>query len=304
MQAYKKETGITLYICKLSWVQLMRPMTWSGTISPIMAGALMAAKGGEFRWEVLVILLAAALLVQSGANMFNDYFDFKRGQDKERWGVWQKSIPRKHLFHHEIPYMAAGLMASAAFLGVWLAVIAGWWVIVVGLIGICTGIGYSAGRRSLASLGLGEVTAGLFLGFVTTMLSYGVQTQMISIASVFVGLVFSMLISSMVLTNNIRDIKKDTGFRKTLAMRIGRRNAIRLLAVLLIGAYLVVMALRIFSIVGSGVLLVSIAFPLVIRILRSFRMSGREEQLAMKRAAIHHWVFGMLFVLGLLMDLM
>ncbi|MFG6115627.1 prenyltransferase [Halobacillus sp. MO56] len=276
-------------------------MTWSGTISPVLAGSLLAAKEEVFRYELMVLLLIAALFVQSGVNMFNDYFDFQNGQDKERWCKAQTASLSNYPFHHHVPYVATGLIATAALLGLWLAVLVGWWVAFVGLFGITAGIAYSAGRHSLASHGLGEATAALFLGIATTLLGYSVQTQRINLPVIFVGLIFALLISSMVLTNNIRDIEKDVGFRRTLAMRLGRRNAIWLLKLLLGGAYVGAIILAGTAVVPMEVLVVLAALPIAIRIPRSFHGKRQEEQLVMKQAAWHHWAFGLLFGMGVFM---
>ncbi|WP_051353054.1 prenyltransferase [Thalassobacillus devorans] len=302
MRAYKTAPQLEKdipYTCKLSWLQLMRPLTWSGTISPILAGSLLAGSENALHYEKTGLLVIAALLIQSGANLFNDYFDFRHGQDNERWHKVQGSSTNRYPCHHQVPAAGAILMAAAVLLGGRLAFLTGWWVAVVGILGILAGISYSAGRRSLASRGLGEWTAGLFLGMVTTLLGYSVQTGTITVEAVLTGIVFALLISSMVLTNNIRDIKKDEGFRRTIAMKLGHRNAIRLLKGLLFSAYLLVIILVTFSFVPVGVLVVLLAFPLAIRIPRSFGAQQEEAQLAMKRAALHHWAFGMLFILGM-----
>ncbi|GFZ89954.1 hypothetical protein GCM10010978_31370 [Compostibacillus humi] len=56
------------FVSKLSWLQIVRPLTFSGTISPILAGTGLASLHGEVRLDLLIVLIAAALCVQISAN--------------------------------------------------------------------------------------------------------------------------------------------------------------------------------------------------------------------------------------------
>src|SRR5699024_12731952 len=74
---------------------------------------------------------------------------------------------------------------------------------------------------------LGEIIAAIFLGAVVTTLAYLVQTQTIDSTVIIVSSLFSMLIASMMLTRNIRDVKKDIEFRVTLGYRSGCNTAVQ-----------------------------------------------------------------------------
>src|SRR5699024_12453242 len=90
-----------------SWFQLVRPMTWTGTLSPIIAGSLYAGQLHHFDLTGFILVMLAALFIQSSANMLNDYFDFRNGQDKERW-TYIPDVKRRlrHVFQF-ILYVAA-----------------------------------------------------------------------------------------------------------------------------------------------------------------------------------------------------
>ncbi|MBP1969917.1 1,4-dihydroxy-2-naphthoate octaprenyltransferase [Virgibacillus natechei] len=189
----------------------------------------------------------------------------------------------------------------AVLLGTWISIQTTWWIAFIGTIGILVGFAYSAGQHSLASLGLGEIVAAVFLGFVTTGLGYSVQGHAINGLVLIIAFLFALLIATMILTINIRDFKKDQGYRNTLAMRIGRQSAIRLLTGLLITIYLCVMMLIFFQIVSWTAMITFLALPLAYRLRWSFRNTAtRENEMrAMKWAGWHHWAFGLLFVLEL-----
>src|SRR5699024_2702632 len=137
--------------------------------------------------------------------------------------------------------------------------------------GIIVAFLYSAGTKSLASLGLGELTGAIFLGFVPFLLGYAVQNSILSMQLFLPAMPFALLIASMILTNNIRDIFKDEGFRKTLAMRIGRGIAVSLLYTLIAGSYMMIIIMLGLNIVYWPVIFVVFALPMAVKLLRSVR---------------------------------
>ena len=288
------------YYYRNSWLQLIRPMTLTGTISPILVGTGLAFLNGHFQMNLLFALFISALLIQSATNVLNDYYDFKYGQDKEKWTKQDDAISHGPA-HETLPYIASGMLIVATLFGLYLAYSSTMWVIIVGILGILAGFRYSAGKSSFSSIGMGEFVAAIFLGPVVTMLAYLVQAQTINSTVIMVSLLFSMLIASMILTNNIRDLKKDIGFRKTLAYRLGRKKAVRLLMTILVLPYLSIIALVAFQLLHLPSLMSLLALPFAIRLIWSFRKSAsRQEEIGgMKWAARHHWAFGMLFAISL-----
>lgn len=287
-----------VYYYRASWLQLFRPMTLTGTITPILVGTGIAAIQGGFRVDVFAAMLMAALLIQSATNLFNDYYDFQHGQDQDKWtaNVSEARGPA----HRTVPYLAFMMISAAVIIGFWLAVQSTLWIIPAGVAGIIFGYLYSAGPRPLCSIGLGETVAFTFLGPVVTILSYIVQGYTLDLTIAAVSLPFAFVIASMILTNNIRDIEKDHTFRNTLATLLGRKHAVRLLITLLTLPYLSVVALILAGVVPSSSVIVLLALPAAVRLRWSFREdAARADELSgMKWAAWHHWAFGLLFALG------
>lgn len=293
------------YYYRYSWIHLTRPMTFTGTISPILAGTAFAAHHGQIRLDIFMAMITAALFIQAATNMFNDFFDFSHGQDEEKWILADYQDYHHRPAHHLIPYVAGSMLIVAAIIGAWLAYHSNLWIILIGTFGILAGYAYSAGSRSLSAVGLGETAAAIFLGIVPALLAYSVQGNLIDGEILLVALPFALLISTMILTNNLRDFEKDQDFRRTIVIRLGKMKATRLLNLLLILVYLLVIGLVLFQIVGATIGLVLFAFPAAIKLHWSFRYgaSRSEEIAAMKLAAQHHWLFSLLFILGMLISL-
>lgn len=289
------------FVSKLSWLQIVRPLTFSGTISPILAGTGLASLHGEVRLDLLIVLIAAALCVQISANLFNDYFDFKHGQDRDRWKTIENERDYRKPAHHQLPYAAATAIILSVILGFWISLETSWTVALIGSAGIISGFLYSAGKHSFSSLGLGEVVASIFLGFVTTILGYITQGQTINSFILAVAAVYALLIATMILTNNIRDIKKDAGFRKTLAMRLGKQKAKLLLSVILTAIYALVLFEVFLQILPITSLISFLAIPAALKLRGCFRQeaSNAENMQSMGWAAKHHWSFGLLLAISI-----
>lgn len=295
--AYRQEK----YYYGSSWFQLMRPLTLSGTISPVLVGTGLAAMTGSVRIDIFIAIFVAAVLIQAATNMFNDYFDFLHGQDQEKWTTAQEVQSGHAPSHNAIPYVASFILAVAIGIGAWLASESSIWIILAGTAGIICGYLYSGGPRPLCSIGLGETVGAVFLGLVITVLAYVVQGNPLDIPILAVSFIFALLISSMILTNNIRDIEKDGQFRNTLATMLGKKRAVYVLTAILAIAYVWLLVMLSIGIVPWTSGTVFLAFPLAIRLLWSFRKGAksREEMSGMKWAAYHHWAFGLLFAFGI-----
>ncbi len=286
------------YYYRSSWFQLIRPMTLTGTLTPVLVGTGIAASKGPIQFDVFFALLFAALLIQSATNLFNDYYDFRNGQDQDKWTLNPSDAHGPS--HAVVPYAAGLMLVIAIIIGAWIAFTSSLWVILAGILGITFGYFYSAGPRPLCSIGLGETVAFIFLGPVITVLGYSVQGHTVDIQIAAISLPFAMLIASMILTNNIRDLEKDSTFRKTLPAILGRARAINILVALLSIAYLTVLGLILYNVIAWQSLVVLLALPLALRLRWALRSGAKrsEEIKGMKWAAWHHWAFGLLFSCG------
>lgn len=204
------------------WFLAVRPKTLAASICPVVMGSVLAYKDGYFAWLWLVLSVGAALLVQIGTNLANDYYDFKKGADtSERIGpirVTQSGLiaPNRVGFAFMLCFGLAFLMAFA------LAYRGGWPIIVIGVLSILFGYLYTGGPYPLAYSGLGDVTAFVFFGPVAVAGTYYVHALSGSFESVLIGIapgLFSMAILSV---NNLRDVVGDAlANKRTLAVRFG-----------------------------------------------------------------------------------
>ena len=57
------------------WLLAFRPKTLWAAVAPVLVGTALAAREGSVRPPVAVAILAAAVLIQVGANLANVVFD-------------------------------------------------------------------------------------------------------------------------------------------------------------------------------------------------------------------------------------
>ncbi len=207
-----------------AWILAIRPRTLSAGAAPVVAACGFAAADGVFVRLPALAALAGALLIQIGTNLANDYYDFMKGGDTgERLGpvrVTQAGIlaPRA---------VFRGMVVSlvlATLIGVYLASVAGWPVIVIGLVSMLMAVCYTGGPYPLSYNGLGDVFVFVFFGLVATAATYYVQAQTWSVDSIVAGAGLGAFSTAMLVVNNLRDRETDgAAGKRTLAVRFGDR---------------------------------------------------------------------------------
>jgi len=148
-----------------AWLLAARPKTLPAAVAPVLVGSALAfAQGVYAPWPALAALLGA-LLIQVGTNFANDYFDAAKGIDSEaRKGpirVVQSGLISPATLRNGI-WLVFGL---AFLVGVYLVAVAGWPIVVIGVLSLLCALAYSGGPYPLASLGLGDVFVFVFSGW-------------------------------------------------------------------------------------------------------------------------------------------
>lgn len=285
------------------WWLAIRPRTLTAAVVPVAVGSALAARAGSFRALPALAALAGALLIQIGTNLANDAEDFERGADTaDRLGPLR--VTQSGLLSARAVYRAAWLsFGAAAVLGLYLAAVAGWPIVVLGLASIAAGWAYTGGPWPLGYNGLGDVFVMAFFGFAAVTGTYYVQagetTGLVWLAALPVG----ALATAILAVNNTRDAETDRAAgKRTIAVRFGTGAARAEYVALLAVAYAVPVFLWRASGHSPWVLLPLSTIPLAAPLLRSFlgARDGRAYNRALAATARLHATFGLLFALGLL----
>jgi 1,4-dihydroxy-2-naphthoate octaprenyltransferase len=262
-----------------------RPRTLPAAIAPVLVGTAAAVEwaGRLPRVGAFVAALVGSVFIQIGTNLSNDYSDAKRGADTaDRLGPVRVTsaglvTPRRVLTATWVAF------AVAVACGIYLTVVAGIVILLIGAVSIAAGVLYTGGPRPYGYAGLGEVFVFLFFGLVAVNGSYYVQVEQLDALPLGLSISVGFLATAILVVNNVRDIETDRRAGKmTMAVRMGRGNAVSLYRLLVLGAYLV---LPIALVAGEASLLPLIGFaslPLAIGPLRT--MSNRSDGPALNGA--------------------
>jgi len=132
-----------------AWLMAARPPTLPAAVVPVLVGTAAVARLGFLPLAFAAALLAA-VLIQIGTNFANDFFDFHKGADTaERLGpvrVTQSGLIPPNTVRSAM-VLVFGL---AALVGLYLVVIGGWPILVIGLLSISAGVLYTGGPYPLA----------------------------------------------------------------------------------------------------------------------------------------------------------
>lgn len=205
------------------WLWAARPKTLAAAAAPVGIGTAMALEAGAFHAPAALCALLGAMLIQVGTNFSNDYLDFVKGADRaSRQGptrATQAGWISVRAMQRATVFVFALAFASGAYL-IWRG---GWPVLLVGVSSIAAGVWYTAGRWSLAYLGLADLFVLVFFGPVAVGGTYYVQALHVSAEVVGAGFAPGFLATGILLINNLRDREEDArAEKKTLVVRFGR----------------------------------------------------------------------------------
>lgn len=303
-----------------AWWLAARPATLWAAVVPVLVGSGLAwgedddfqCPGGEdclleigeriFRWDALLVTLIAALAIQVATNFANDVADAGRGADTpDRIGptrvVAAGILPAGTVWR--ATWVVFGV---AAVCGLYLAYIAGWPVIIIGVVSIAAALGYVGGPRPYGYAGLGEVFVFVFFGLVATAGSRYVHDGSFPPGEAWrLAIPIGSLATAILVVNNIRDIATDeaTG-KRTLAVILGRRRTALLYTALIAASFATILAFGIPGWTPRWTLLALVAAPLALRPAKAVMTETTGPPLiqALKATARLHLAVGGLLALG------
>lgn len=290
---------------KLMW-QLTRPHTLTATFAPVILGTMLALNDGPINWLLFTAMLVCGLFLQIATNLFNEYYDFKRGLDTTDSVGIGGALVRHGTKPSSVLAFALILYGLSILIGIYICMNSSWWLVVIGIIGMLIGYLYTGGPMPIAYTPFGELFAGLSMGIGFILIAYFIQTGDVSMTSFLVSVPLGILVGGINMSNNIRDIKEDTiGGRKTLAILLGREKAIQLLAISFIVSYAWIVGLVVFGVVSPWLLFVFISVPKPIAAIKNFKEGEdipMKQGLAMKSTALTNTFFGFLLSIGLIIE--
>ena len=226
---------ISLMTKIFKWMVIMRLPFLSATFVPIFAGASVTSMlGYEVSWGWLGLTLLAGSLLHIGTNTSNDYFDHISGTDARNYNYSNKglnggsrSIQMGLISPKGIMAVSIVTFTLSALVGIPLIVKSGLSILWLGLIGVFSGLFYTAPPFKFSSRkGIGELLIGMNFGPLMVAGSALVQTGHLLPEAFLAGIPIGFLIAAVVYMNEFPDYDSDKATGKnTLIVVFGQEKA-------------------------------------------------------------------------------
>lgn len=287
-----------------AWGEILRPFSFTASIVPVLSGGALAAARHEFSWPLFLAALLGGVALQAGTNVINEIYDVRTGVDTIVSPRASQALLKGRIREREAFVLAGLLFLVAALVGAGLVLVRGLPVVVLGLLGLLGGWGYTAPPLQYKYRALGLPLVFLLMGPLMVAGTSFVVSGSFDPASLVVSLPVGLLVTAILHGNEWRDIGDDAraGIR-TFSVAAGRRAAHAGYLGLVAGAYLVLGLGVAVGALPPASLLAMLSMPLLVRAIRSSELGAAGQARAIARIDLEtaqlHAVFGVLFALGL-----
>lgn len=288
------------------WWRLLRPHTLTASFIPVFVGTMYAYIVEQvFHLWLFSAMMIAALLIQAATNMFNEYYDYVLGLDTEQSVGIGGTIVRDGIAPKTVLRLGFIFFGIAVLIGIYISAMTSWWIAAIGAFSMLIGYLYTGGPIPIAYTPFGEIAAGFLMGTVMIGISYFIQTLTVTKEVLLISIPIAIFIGAILLSNNIRDLDNDKeSGRKTIAILIGRKNAIVFLASLFVIAYGLTLYFVIVNALPIWALLSLLSVIKAVEVIVKFR--GKTEPLEMMPAMVAtgqtNTIYGLLLGIGLLIS--
>jgi 1,4-dihydroxy-2-naphthoate polyprenyltransferase len=297
------------------WLKTMRVPFLQATFVPVILGGVLALQlAHAFNWATFLLTLLGASLIHVATNMFNDYFDFRSGNDFQ--------VKHQNPFAGGGRVLTAGLVKPSTHLlvsslcllfgcliGIYLILAFSLpYLFLLGLIGVISSYFYVGPPFRFAYRGIGELIVGINFGPVMTLGAYYVQAGSFAWEPLLASIPVGLLVAAILWINEFPDMDADNAVgKRTLVLRLGYSRSIRVYIGMVATAYLLLILyalLAIFSLVPitslvSLIALLSLPFALkAVKVLRANYEDPHAIIPANANTIFLHLTFGILAILG------
>lgn len=290
-------------------IPLTRPRTLAAALGPTILGAAFsyyafgALHGTGLAIFHTILIFLAVVSAQIIANLWNELKDFKSGLDAGQKIGNAGSLTRGAVTPKLISTMIKVLMIVPIIIGLYLSATITWWYIPAGIICILISFLYSGGPKPISRTPFGEISSGIAMGFAIVLITGYAWTRELSLAFLIPALPATLLVGSIMLTNNIRDIRNDEKHgRRTLPIILGRDRAISLMSIAYIFNFIWIGAWIYLKVLPIPALLTLIAIIPAFKTIKTFYTQVDEIKLdkAMGTAAGAAILYQLLLGIGLI----
>ena len=226
---------------------------------------------GTVHVAYVLMYFVAMFLFNMFVDIWDNYNDYHRAVDVHDYKQNTNIIGREHLSLVQVKTLMACFFISSLLIGLVLAWIVGWPLLIMGSFCFLVGLLYSAGPRPLSSLPLGEFFSGFTMGFVISLICVYLNTYQdfawtwANLGRILlIALPNTLWIANLMLANNLCDKEEDEkNHRYTLVHYIGLKGGLWLFAGANIVALLAIIGEFLWGLAPATVLLSLLLIPFI-----------------------------------------
>jgi len=287
------------------WFKAARAPFLIVSIVPGTLAGIMALKAGMWNGLYFALALIGAVLAHSAGDFFDDYYDFK----SNTLGHKEQQFHDSPIIHGQVTanqVLGAGIGCAviALGIGVFLLFKVGMPIVYIAAATGLIAVFYTAPPIRLNFRGFGET--GLFFAF-GPLLTLGIWTAVtgqLSLVAALIGIPIGLLTMNIGHISNTFDVPSDIAQNKTtIAVRLGQKNSVILLAITFGLAYLAIGICVYLDLFPKWSLLTLLTIPLAISVVVStnkYRLPGNNYTAAMGQAIALTTVLSLLFIVAYL----
>ena len=225
------------------WLRIIRPQTLFASLCPVLVGLMVAHFYiGYLSVPTALATVLCALALQILSNLINDYYDYKRGTDKQGRVGFKRALAEGTVTEKEMLTACLVALAFAVVLGACLCYVGGWVIVVIGITALFFAWLYTATSYSLSYLGIADIFVFLYYGVFATWGTVWLQCKASGLAfdirllmPVYAGAVCGLISMCVLAVNNIRDMDDDRLVgKRTLPVRLGKKAALAILGIIVV----------------------------------------------------------------------
>jgi 1,4-dihydroxy-2-naphthoate octaprenyltransferase len=235
---------------------------------------------GEVDLSFALLTYFGILCLHISVDLLNDYSDYKRGIDtntkRTKFSGGTGVIP-DNLINSKLIYMAGIIfLILGGLVGLYFVTIKGIIILILLTFAIISIYFYST---NIVNAGLGEIFVAI-KGCMIVLGSYYIQSDTINITSVYVGITVGLLSAVILLVTSFPDYNADKNSgRRTLVILMGKKNSVKLFAIIISITYAMIMSGSIIGIIPVYSVIGLLSMPFAVKAIFKLRKFNESTQL-------------------------
>ena len=190
--------------------EILRPFAFTASVIPVLAGAALAWVDELWNWAPFIAALLGAVFLHAGTNIVNEVYDVRKGVDTITSPRASHAIVKGRMSERTALLIAGTFFALAVVVGLYLVWLRGPAIIVLGLLGLIGGWGYTAPPLEYKNRALGVPIVFLLMGPLMVEGAYFAVSGQWSPTALVLSIPVGLLVAAILHGNEWRDIREDS----------------------------------------------------------------------------------------------